>query len=71
MLHIHTHRNHSRIIGLLILISLIWISSGNALADETDPVYIGVLLPLTGPDGKPILDALNLGVEQINAGGGI
>jgi ABC-type branched-subunit amino acid transport system substrate-binding protein len=71
MLHLNTRHYTGSITWLFILISLICISAGNALADETEPVYIGVLLPLTGPDGKPMLDALNLGVEQINAGGGI
>jgi hypothetical protein len=39
------------------------------VADE--PVYIGVLLPLSGPDGQSYYDALTLARDQINAGGGI
>lgn len=39
------------------------------VADE--PVYIGVLLPLSGPDGQSYYDALTLLRDQVNAGGGI
>ena len=44
-------------------------------ADSTTPAgndaYIGVLLPITGPDMSQALQTLTLGVDQINAGGGI
>ena len=53
-------------IALLILVSLCGITSG-----MDGPVYIGVLLPLTGPEGQPMYDALQLALEQINEGGGI
>ncbi len=41
------------------------------VAAAEEPVSIGVLLPLSGPEGQPIYDALSLARDQINAGGGI
>ena len=38
---------------------------------DTEPIYIGVLLPLSGPEGQPVYDAITLARDQINAGGGI
>ncbi|HWQ63758.1 MAG TPA: C13 family peptidase, partial [Methanospirillum sp.] len=35
------------------------------------PLYIGVLLPLNGPEGQPLYNALMLSQNQINEGGGI
>jgi len=32
---------------------------------------MGVLLPLSGPEGQPLYDAITLARDQINAGGGI
>ena len=54
------------VITLIILVS----ASGITSAVE-EPIYIGVLLPLSGPEGQPLHDALELGVQQLNAGGGI
>lgn len=49
---------------------LVLIFSPAPVAAE-EPVKIGVLLPLSGPEGQPIYDALTLARDQINAGGGI
>lgn len=51
--------------GIILLFYLV----PAATADK--PVSIGVLLPLSGPEGQPIYDALTLARDQINAGGGI
>ncbi|MFH0967668.1 MAG: C13 family peptidase [Methanobacteriota archaeon] len=57
------------IISLFCIIPII--SAGSELDVSIEPVYIGVLLPLTGPQGTYLYEALQYGAEQINAGGGI
>jgi ABC-type branched-subunit amino acid transport system substrate-binding protein len=47
------------------------LSYGGIVSAVDEPIYIGVLLPLSGTEGLPLLDALHLCVEQINEGGGI
>ena len=59
------------IIVLAILILIPQVSADLTSPENNDPVYIGVLLPLTGPDGLPLYQGLRMGIEQINAGGGI
>lgn len=56
---------------ILVLCIVPIIQAANALDVSQEPAYIGVLLPLTGPQGTYLYDALQLGAEQINAGGGI
>lgn len=58
------------IISLLLCSSVPNLVSGDIL-ENNSTIYIGVLLPLSGPDGAPMYEALKLGVEHINAGGGI
>lgn len=53
-------------LAFLVLVTL----SGSCSAVD-EPIYIGVLLPLSGTEGEPLLDALMLGLEQVNGGGGI
>lgn len=57
---------HLSFIALLFLVVLPGVAS-----TTDDPIYIGVLLPLSGPEGQNLYDALQLAREQINAGGGI
>lgn len=45
--------------------------TGDPSTSEDDTIYIGVLLPLTGPEGQPLYDALQYGVDQIQKAGGI
>jgi ABC-type branched-subunit amino acid transport system substrate-binding protein len=71
MVTIQRRERFSICVAILVLFSLVCIVAGDTESGGDEPVYIGVLLPLTGPDGKPMLDALNLCTEQINAGGGI
>lgn len=55
-------------IGLLALMALPW-----AAAQPVNPVKIGVVGPLSGPSsdfGKPMLQGMELAVEEINAVGG-
>jgi len=52
------------------LFFLFILCSSTACAD-TEPIYMGVLLPLSGPEGQPLYDAITLARDQINAGGGI
>ncbi len=55
-------------IGLLALMALPWAS-----AQPVNPVKIGVVGPLSGPSsdfGKPMLQGMELAVEEINAVGG-
>lgn len=59
------------VFSLLIISSMTVIPVSGGTQKDDEMIYIGVLLPLTGPYGTPISDALTLGVEQINAGGGI
>lgn len=47
------------------------VSADSVSAESQEPIYIGILLPLTGPDGLPLYEALQLGTDQINSGGGI
>lgn len=57
------------ILSAIVLVVLVFAYGITSAGDS--PIYIGVLLPLTGPEGLPLLDALHLGVNQINEGGGI
>ncbi len=41
------------------------------VCSESTPISIGVLLPLSGPEGQQLYHGLQLAQEQINAGGGI
>ncbi|PWR71879.1 C13 family peptidase [Methanospirillum stamsii] len=58
-----------RIFAIFLFFFFLLFACTIAVADE--PVYIGVLLPLSGPDGQSYYDALTLARDQINAGGGI
>lgn len=59
----------------LVLIFLLCIMpvvvAGTTPDTSKEPVYIGVLLPLTGLQGTYLFEALQYGMDQINAGGGI
>ena len=57
---------HPFVITLLFLVVLPGVASAT-----DDPIYVGVLLPLSGPEGQNLYDALQLARDQINAGGGI
>lgn len=46
------------VLVFIILVSII----GQSQA-ENEPVYIGVLLPLTGPEGEPFFHALQLSLK--------
>ncbi len=59
------------VFSLIFFLYMIPSVSGESIVPTGEPVYIGVLLPLTGITGLPLLDALNYGVDQINSGGGI
>ncbi len=59
------------VLALILILCMVPISPALAQDVSPEPVYIGVLLPLTGPQGTYLYDALQLGAEQINAGGGI
>jgi len=54
-----------------ILLIILTVTGSNTSSDTKTPVYIGALLPLTGPEGLPLFEALELGEEQINSAGGI
>lgn len=54
-----------------VLLFFIFILCSSPVLADTEPVYIGVLLPLSGPEGQPLYDAITLARDQINAGGGI
>lgn len=56
---------------LLILCSFISVCIPCVLSEEDGPLHIGVLLPLNGPEGQPLYNALLLSQNQINEGGGI
>jgi len=56
-------------ISIIVLFFLIFMPGVTSGAE--DPVYVGVLLPLSGSGGQNLHDALQLAKEQINAGGGI
>jgi ABC-type branched-subunit amino acid transport system substrate-binding protein len=62
--------HHGNLILSAIILVVLVSACGITSADDS-PVYIGVLLPLTGPEGLPLLDALQLAINQINDGGGI
>ena len=59
--------------SIFLLISLIISGTSGDIPQSSpeDPIYIGVLLPLTGTEGHPLYEALQYGVDQINRGGGI
>nr|WP_319578350.1 C13 family peptidase [uncultured Methanospirillum sp.] len=52
-----------------VLLALFFCATPSSAVD--DPIYIGVLLPLSGTEGLPLYDALRLAVSDINDGGGI
>lgn len=54
-----------------VLLFFTFILCSSPVLADTEPVYIGVLLPLSGPEGQPLYDAITLARDQINAGGGI
>ena len=56
-------------LSVIVLLLLALIPGGASAMD--DPIYVGVLLPLSGPEGQNLYDALQLARDQINAGGGI
>lgn len=55
--------------SVLVIIMLVSITCQSHA--ENEPIYIGVLLPLTGPEGQPFFHALQLSLKHINDGGGI
>jgi len=60
-----------RIVGLLVIGSVIGVS---IIGIGADTIKIGALVPLTGaiaPYGPPIFDGAKLAVDQINAAGGV
>ncbi|MFH0966081.1 MAG: C13 family peptidase [Methanobacteriota archaeon] len=68
-------RGISILVLVLILTAILFIfpviSDDDISSVSEETIHIGVLLPLTGPNGMPLLDALKLGEQQINTGGGI
>lgn len=58
-------------IFLSILALVLFVPLPGSCSAVDDPIYIGVLLPLSGTEGEPLLDALMLGLEHVNGGGGI
>jgi len=59
---------------LAVSISCLFIGIGGVSAAEKKPITIGSDLPLTGPyasDGEEMTRALTMGIEEINAQGGV
>jgi len=52
-----------------MILTLFFCSTPTSAVDE--PIYIGVLLPLSGTEGLPLYEALHLAVSNINDGGRI
>jgi glycosylphosphatidylinositol transamidase (GPIT) subunit GPI8/ABC-type branched-subunit amino acid transport system substrate-binding protein len=54
--------------SVLLLLSLI---TGYGITSAAEPIYIGVLLPLSRPEVNSLFDGVQLCLEHINNGGGI
>jgi branched-chain amino acid transport system substrate-binding protein len=64
--------------GILVLlfgmVGLCLFAIPPAFAQEKQPIIIGAVQPLTGPvsiDGLSVVDGIKIGMERINAGGGV
>ncbi len=60
-----------RILVLLVFVLLAWQNGGVDPAFSADPIVIGVPTSLTALEGRESLKAVQMAVDEINAGGGV